>query len=316
MSIDSGEYGLLMMQNERLPDAALAALMSSGADLGFLHARGEPLSLELLFEAREELVFPGDRGRGRGGAGGGSEPLVAASTEGDPDGDDDGDGIPNKDDPDSDIVVNGTRPRTVIGNPGDDTGGGGGDSTGGQLGKDPAYDLNHTEDCGTKDGAAEQVAKKIQTSDDPDINGNVPEFNWRNSEFGAVLVKQADGRIGVHGDTIHTDGNPLMASMPYPNDVGTIAGLVHNHPGNLTDYTAALIASYPSTGDWTNLAYIFESRNLPVPPDVSIYIVDAFGNVREFKYSDKDKYESMTDKDRSDPRNLPEAIKGVACGGA
>ena len=48
MSVDSGEYGLLMIQNERLPDAALAALMSSGADLGFLHAQGEPLPLEEL----------------------------------------------------------------------------------------------------------------------------------------------------------------------------------------------------------------------------------------------------------------------------
>lgn len=100
MSTDSGEYALLMMQNERLPDAALAALMSSGADLAILHAQGEPLSLELLFPADPsgELVFP-ESGVGGNDA---SVPLVTASIngdpDGDPDGDDDGDGIPNKDD--------------------------------------------------------------------------------------------------------------------------------------------------------------------------------------------------------------------------
>ena len=334
MSIDGGEYGLLMMassQHFAFPGEA----PFGGARDGFLPSlspqpsghvliaggrESMDISLDALFATialaskggRPDHPSPGGGGSGRGPG------DFGTLSDGDPNGDDDGDGIPNSEDPDSVVVVIGRKPLEYDPNPGDDTGGGGGSTGGGggTIGRDPAYDLNHTEDCGTPQGAAEQVSKKIQTSDDAKADGSVAEVNWKNSEFGAVIVRQPDGRFGVHDETVHTDGLPNQVGLPTPSDVTTIAGLVHNHLGSSKDYNLSLIASYPSDDDWIRLAEIFTSRNLAVPPDVAIYIVDPFGNLREYKYSDREKYDAMDDSDRRNPDNLPEPIKGVACGSA
>ena len=290
-----------MLQNERLPDAALEALMSSGADVRFLREQGEPLSLDLLFPGadREEMVFPGDRGRGRDGAGG-SEPLTTASTEGDPDGDDDGDGIPNKDDPDSEVEVIGRRPRVYDPNIGDDTGGG--DSGGGGT----FEPHQHPNDCRDRNASA----GRDKINDQPDALGK---------EHASVVYRGADGAVH-HSPPIEGIGDYIDPAVIFKwmGDNGVsfaqVLALVHSHPQQLygdINTAEGKVNRYPSGGavaggDWNTASYmVANGAGGPGGEGFALYIIDAKGELREFEFHDREKYMSLTEAERERGKDLP-----------
>ncbi|MEQ1687874.1 MAG: hypothetical protein ABL874_04815, partial [Sphingopyxis sp.] len=96
----------------------------------------------------------------------------------------------------------------------------------------------------------------------------------------------------------------------------SVVGTVHNHPyasttsqargQNVTSYNAD--QRYPSNQDWDILdAQVVRGAD---PTNLSIFILDGFGTLREFKYADKDKFKGKTDQQRVNGEDLPEPTNG------
>lgn len=135
-------------------------------------------------------------------------------------------------------------------------------------------------------------------------------------EYGAVLVNNPDGSVGAHDGGIHTNFSRTHASLSAPQDRSTIVATVHNHVyasttsqangRNTVSYNAE--QRYPSPQDWDNLeAQVSRGAD---PNNLSVFILDGFGTLREFKYADKDKYESQTEQQRVNGEDLPEPTSG------
>lgn len=162
------------------------------------------------------------------------------------------------------------------------------------------------EDAACPDEAAQLAGKKIT-----ELVNTVGNF-----EYGVSLVRNSDGSYGAFNNTIHTDYDPDGATFPFPADqLGTLAGIVHNHPfeAMTDDTTINLQNRYPSPGDWRNATALVnppDGRPGADPQIFSLYIVDSSGVMREFKYSDKAKYESLDKSQLSRGDNLPSETKG------
>ena len=241
---------------------------------------------------------------------GGGEEVTLASTEGDPDGDDDGDGIPNKDDPDSIIVVTGTRPRVYDPDPGSDIGGGSGDSGGTQPPSDQELDC--------RDRAALSAQSEINQENDDAVD-----------EHASIVYVGSDGKVHrsppIEGDTL---GVPMTAILEWMSQNGVsmsqVIGLVHNHP--LYEYgttdQAAAINRYPSGGDvkggdWNAASYMVNNgAGGTTGANFAMYVIDTAGQMREFLYSDRAKYENLSADEREQGDELPEQMKsdGSSCG--
>jgi hypothetical protein len=305
MSFDCLDFTPLM-QSEALPMPLIPAGGGAAAEAGPLLAlnagaagegRGGPpaaptdSAFENLLEAR------GAGGRSRPLPppfafllGSDDEPVATSAYEGDPDGDDDGDGIPNKDDEDSIIVVDGTRPKTYNPDPSADTGGGSPGGTGMTSGE-----YKHSEDDPCADGAAVEIKRKIVILVEQ-IGGY---------EFGAFISKNGDGSFGALNDKIYTDYRPGDVTMNNPEDASAVHGIIHNHVWNtkVDDPNWNAKNRYPSADDWNAL-----DKLVMLGADaftLSIYVIDAWGVVREFKYEDKNLYESMSNQQRVAGENLP-----------
>ena len=67
-----------------------------------------------------------------------------------------------------------------------------------------------------------------------------------------------------------------------------------------------LFNRYPSEGDWEAAEQLV---SLGAPADeLSLYIIDSFGELREFKYSDRAIYEDLTQGQKQSGFNLPPSV--------
>ena len=202
------------------------------------------------------------------------------------------------------IVVKGSKPNTMDegdsldGIPNGDNGGGeqsGG--VGGSLGNPPEFP--HTDKSACADGAAVSIAEKIK-----ELLGSISGV-----EYGAMISKNSDGTFGADNG-IHTDYSPASARLGAPSNAANIHGPVHNHPFNSSDYNDNFQQRYPGDGDWAALDRLVAMG--ADPSTLSTYILDPFGELREFRYADKAYYQSQGYSARALGEGLPAATK--ACG--
>jgi hypothetical protein len=204
-----------------------------------------------------------------------------------------------------DIVITGRRIRDTdddSGSTGGETGytGGytgwssGGDGGGGTAGP-PTGAEQHTQDCGTEDGAAVQVAKHVigalpaGISGPPDAIITSAGNDWRTVEFGAVIIRNADGTFGALNDMIYSSNLPGYVALP--NGVGqAVQGVWHSHITR-GDSDQRAIDRYPSPGDWSSLAGLAGQPGAIANP--SVWITGPDGVTREFQLSDRAYFENL-----------------------
>lgn len=182
---------------------------------------------------------------------------------------------------------------------------------------DPNYvqTLNHYQTCGTDDGAAVQIANTIKATDD--VYGPIL-FDWKGVEYSAVVVKNSDGSFGAMNSTIYTLGEKTFSSVPMPDQSAHVMGIVHNHPDALGEQTEDLRQRYPSggaeSGDWNALQRLYD-RYIGSRPgyDPSVWIVDAWGVMREFKLSERAYFESLTPTQVQDGVGLEGKERNTSC---
>lgn len=184
-----------------------------------------------------------------------------------------------------------------INDPGDQYpsgGGGGGESN---------TDIEYTDDnAPCEDGAALKAGTKITEL----VN------TYGKYEFVGVVVRNSDGSFGMANDELSTKWEVGHSTFDDLGDYTHAYGMVHNHPFNSSDYYSNFIQRYPSSADWQSLDRMIAGGANPA--HLSVYVLDPFGTMREFKYSDRARYESMTDSQRMQMGgpNLPPATTG--CG--
>lgn len=171
------------------------------------------------------------------------------------------------DEEEQEIVITGTRSTkgrayNGEGDSGGSTGSGGtGGSTAGTAAK-PVEE--HTQDCGTEDGAAVQVARHVKGELPADVSrpedpvttssGN----DWTKVEFGALIVKNPDGSFGALNDTIYSSDLPNYIQIHY-NTPQPIMGFWHSHPEASGGAIDKAKGRYPSTTDWNTGNYILDA---------------------------------------------------------
>ena len=228
------------------------------------------------------------------------------------------------------IVVKGTRTKDM----GDDsdwavfwsggtceTGdiGGGGSNTGSSP---PEKVADHPQDCGTDDGAAVQVAKHVMGvppgagPSDPLITPG--GSNWTQVEFGAVIVRNADGSYGALNDAIYSNDSPSQAHLPSFEGSDAV-GIWHNH-STRGDPDQQMTDRYPSSypdsrGDWDALQRLHDAV-APNNPNFnpSLWITGPDGITREFKLSDRASYESLTPDQMKAGEGLDGTERTQSCG--
>lgn len=313
-----------------------AAILVAGAD-GTLEA-----ALQAAGPGPRAMIDPhdlwaGHGGRGdifeRGGAGrhgwampgdadhaaahGAKDVLLRAALYGD---DVDGDG--KEDEP---IVVKGTN--NVSEDSGGDIGGnygagfypGTSGSESGNVAPPPHKVADHPPDCGTDDGAAEQVAKHVMGTPpgagppNPITSGG---GDWKQVEYGAVIVRNPNGSYGALNDAIYSNGSPGFVTLP--SFVGTNAvGFWHDHTTR-DDPNQQAIDRYPSSqagGDWDELQRLHDQ----VAPgdasfDPSMWITGPDGATREFKLSERSYYESLESEQMAAGVGLNGKERTQSCG--
>jgi hypothetical protein len=203
-----------------------------------------------------------------------------------------------------DIVITGKRLHDTggyTGGAGGYTGGytgytGGGTDGGGGGTPSPTGAEQHTQDCGTEDGAAVQVAKHVTGALPPGVSGPPDPVttstgnDWRSVEFGAVIIRNVDGSFGALNDMIYSSN--LQGYAALPSGVGQpVQGLWHSHPtrGGSDQWA---IDRYPSPDDWASLARVAGQAGAAANP--SLWITAPDGVTREFQLSERAYFESLS----------------------
>lgn len=200
-----------------------------------------------------------------------------------------------------DIIITGKLPssgRTVASDSdGSGATGGAGGTGGSTAATAPNPVEQHTQDCGTEDGAATQVAKHVMGELPAGVSG--PEDpvttssgnDWRKVEFGAVIVKNPDGTFGALNNMIYSSNQPGYVALP--DSTGQpVQGLWHSHIRRDTPEQQA-IDRYPSPRDWDALGRIGGQAGAALDP--SIWITGPDGITREFKLSERAYFEKLDD---------------------
>jgi hypothetical protein len=240
---------------------------------------------------------------------------------------DDVDGDGKEDEP---IVVKGERPKTMDDDSGGDTGGGYGDggypggTPGGGGGTESSITkkvADHTQDCGTEDGAAVQVAKHVMGTPPgagpPNPLTTPSGSDWTRVEFGAVITRGPDGRYGTLNDSIYSNDAFNFVVLPISGD--NIEGIWHNHTVQ-GDANQQLVGRYPSNyadgrSDWTALQSL-KDNVAPNDPgyDPSLWLTGPDGVTREFKLSERAYYENLTDAQMQAGEGLNGKERTQSCG--
>jgi hypothetical protein len=155
----------------------------------------------------------------------------------------------------------------------------------------------HTEDKPCQDGAAVSISDHIkQILADPGTD----------FEYSCYITRNSDGSFGAYKDTIRTNNSTTFSgSGPVDaGDWGNLAGFIHDHPWNASDYWSNYINRYPSAQDWAPLDAIIANNPGVDRSQLSLYLLDPFGTVREYHYADKDMLNNMDDTQRRAGQNL------------
>jgi hypothetical protein len=180
--------------------------------------------------------------------------------------------------------------------------GGGTDGGGGGTGPTATPAEQHTQDCGSEDGAAVQIAKHVTgelpagVAGPPDRVTTSAGNDWTQVEFGAVIIRNSNGTFGALNDMIYSSNQQTYAAVP--SGVGQpVQGLWHSHPTRGGDSQQA-IDRYPSLDDWASLARVASQAGAAANP--SLWIMGPDGVTREFSLSERSYFESLsTDTDTS-----------------
>lgn len=152
----------------------------------------------------------------------------------------------------------------------------------------------HEEDAPCENEAAMNVSEGIQG-----LVGTEGNF-----EFTGLLTSNSDGTYGLLNDQLTSLHNEDFSSFANLGDYSDIYGFIHNHPFNDSNYNANFLNQYPSDRDWEALDLM--AANGADPTHLSVFILDPFGVLREFQYSDKATYQAMTDTQRYQSQSLPQ----------
>lgn len=202
------------------------------------------------------------------------------------------------------------------GNSGSTGGGGGGGSTG--VGHVVAP---HTQDCSTDDGAAVQVAKHVMGSLPGGASGPTTPLetatgnDWTNVEFGAIIVRNANGTYGAYQDSIYSDDKARGVNMSFAASAD-VAGTWHSHASG----SGGIEQNYPSgaadgvVNDWQQLQSLKDTYAPNNPSyDPSLWITGPDGITREFKLSQKAYYEGLTAAQKSSGIGLSGTERTSSC---
>lgn len=225
------------------------------------------------------------------------------------------------------IVVTGTRPREFYpgtggdpgtGTPGDTGGSGGGGGSSGPSG--PRQVANHSEDCASEDSAAADVARKVKGEVPPGFDGPADPlvsdqgFTWHDVEFGSIIIGTGGGRFGALNDAIYSNNEPKFVTLP--SGAGSdVRGVWHNHIRQGTAQELSF-GRYPSVypgggGDWAGLQALADKTGNPNP---SLWLTGPDSITREFKLSEREYYQSLTDAQREQGVGLEGKERNEACG--
>lgn len=193
---------------------------------------------------------------------------------------------------------------------------GGGTDGGGGTGGLAAPVAAHPQDCGTEDGAAVQVAKHVKgeppvgVAGPPDNPLKTPSGNdYTKVEFGAIIIRNADGTYGALNDTIYSNDLPDRVTMSF--SVGpAVQGFWHSHPTH--GLPPQMKDNYPSPFDWGSLAGM--AGKTGVVSDPSAWIMGTDGITREFKLSERAYFEGLSDAKKANGEGLAGRERSQACG--
>jgi hypothetical protein len=166
--------------------------------------------------------------------------------------------------------------------------------TGGGGGATPSVPAaTYTPDTPCADGTAAGAGAKIH-----DIVKSNPE-GAQDVEYAALIARTAVG-YGAYNDEIRTSNSPTyvqfnVGAIPSA-DLANMVGMVHNHPWNSSDYYQNFVQRYPSAADWTMLDKMAGAG--ANPNELSVYVVDGWGTVREYKYNDREALNGLDDNQR------------------
>ena len=202
----------------------------------------------------------------------------------------------------SDLYPGGTVPQPDGGEGSDDK----------SQGEDPASDC--VIDAHAKDAADGALSVNPPGSFGPFI----PDRNnptWRDAEL--VQLIGPDGTVpftNPEGGTVDRLwvvglGAGIAQYMP---ETDLIQGMVHSHPATIYDGTIGEYRNltpeeradnrYPSSADWAALTSIAKREGGVTDP--SLYLIGPDGVTREFKLSERTKFEALTDEDRQNGAGL------------
>lgn len=157
----------------------------------------------------------------------------------------------------------------------------------------------HNALCGTRKDAALSIAETIKATDDTGSPNN-----WKKYEYGAVIENRGPDRIGAFRDRVHTDWQPGWVNIGAPpNDPDSIEGFVHNHPSDSLHVADKNFVSYPSVDDIDRFSQLVEDGKITTA--ASIFIVDPYGNTREFVSSSLAYFKDLSRDAKMDGEGLP-----------
>ena len=156
------------------------------------------------------------------------------------------------------------------------------------------------DDAICQDGAAVNAAAAISS-----LVNTVGNF-----EFSGLLVQNSNGTFGLSQNELSTRYSTDSSSFDGLSSYSSSYGIVHNHAFDDSNYNANFLNRYPSSGDWAALDLLVAGG--ANPNNLSVFILDPFGDLREFSYTDKALYESMTDSQRYADENLPSETQGCS----
>jgi hypothetical protein len=193
--------------------------------------------------------------------------------------------------------------------------GGGTDGGGGSTGGLAAPVAAHPQDCGTDDGAAVQVAKHVKGEPPTGVAGppdpmKTPSGNdYSTVEFGAIIVRNADGTYGALNDTIYS--NDLRGIINIGFSAGpAVQGFWHSHPSG--GLPLDMKDNYPSPADWASLAAMASKTGVVSNP--SAWIMGSDGFTREFKLSERAYFEGLSDTQKGNGEGLDGRERTQSCG--
>ena len=209
------------------------------------------------------------------------------------------------------IVVIGKRPRAADeydpgtgGDPGTGTSGGGENPVGGGT-----RGSETEQECADRE--AMEAANELKNDEYEDVK----------SESTSLIYVASDGSI-QHTPVIstHTDHIPYDVYDAILKENGIswsqVIGMLHNHPTSYGfDDRSRDINRYPSgdqtyvDGDWGFGKY---ATDRGASSNLSIYVLDTQGMLREFNWADRDFYASLTRDQKDDGVGLPGEVEGCA----